>query len=241
MAAGDPIMLEALDRWNDLLVCDSPESLRDACEQRFRELGFRHWAFSGANGPSVPSTLGNLPVEWLAHYARHGYFEIDPVVTHCRQRSTPCLWATDPAGHRFGHTTPYFREAADFGLRIGVGIPSHGPAGQWSMVTVARESLPGRALALDELARLHLLATFVHEARLRLSAEGATESVHLTQRESDTLRWAAEGKTSWEIGQLLGIGERTVVFHLGNAASKLGVVGRRQAVTRAIALQLIAI
>ena len=49
----------------------------------------------------------------------------------------------------------------------------------------------------------------------------------------------AEGKTGWEIGKLLGISERTVVFHVENAARKLGVFGRRQAVARAIALQLI--
>ena len=57
--------------------------------------------------------------------------------------------------------------------------------------------------------------------------------------EIECLRWAAEGKTGWEIGKLLGISERTVVFHVENAARKLGVFGRRQAVARAIALQLI--
>lgn len=232
-------MLETLDSVLDLLDCDSQESLRQASGRRFRELGFERWAHAAGALPRAPFAVGNFPREWLGHYSRHGYFDLDPVVSHCRQRSTPCLWGADPSTRRFGHTTRYFLEAAEFGLRIGVGLPNHGPGGQWSMVSVASDALPDRALSLDELARLHLLAAFVHEASLRLAVPAASEPVHLTQREADALRWAAEGKTGWEIGQLLGIGERTVAFHLSNAAVKLGVVGRRQAVARAIALQLI--
>ena len=232
-------MLETLDSVFDLLDCDSHESLRLASGRRFRELGFDHWAHATAATPRAPFAVGNFPQEWVSHYRRRGYFELDPVVTHCRQRSTPCLWGTDAPARRFGHSMRFFLEAAEFGLRAGVGLPSHGPGGQWSMVSVATDAAPERALGIDELARLHLLATFVHEATVRLAVPAVSEPVHLTQREADALRWAAEGKTGWEIGQLLGIGERTVAFHLANAAAKLGVVGRRQAVARAIALQLI--
>ncbi|MBL0162247.1 MAG: helix-turn-helix transcriptional regulator [Xanthomonadales bacterium] len=63
----------------------------------------------------------------------------------------------------------------------------------------------------------------------------------MTARELDCLRWAAEGKTSWAIGQQLGISERTAIFHLSNSARKLGVIGRRQAIARAMSLNLIAI
>lgn len=68
---------------------------------------------------------------------------------------------------------------------------------------------------------------------------GHDDAVHLTTREKDCLRYSAEGKTSWEIGQLLDIGARTVNFHLNNAARKLGVIGRRQAIARALSQQLI--
>ncbi|MBN8482196.1 MAG: LuxR family transcriptional regulator [Xanthomonadales bacterium] len=232
-------MLETLASVFDLLDCDSHESLRLASGRRFRELGFEHWAHASGAQPRAPFSVGNFPREWLDHYHRLGYFELDPVVAHCRQRSTPCLWGTDASTRQVGHSTRFFLEAAEFGLRVGVGLPNHGPGGQWSMLSVASDALPDRALRFDEIARLHLLATLVHEASLRLAVPAASEPVHLTQREADALRWAAEGKTGWEIGQLLGIGERTVAFHLTNAAAKLGVVGRRQAVARAIALQLI--
>ena len=61
----------------------------------------------------------------------------------------------------------------------------------------------------------------------------------LTRRERECLLWAAEGKTSWEIGQLLNISERTSIFHLQNATHKLGASGRQAAIARAISLGLI--
>ncbi len=53
----------------------------------------------------------------------------------------------------------------------------------------------------------------------------------LTERELTCLRWAAVGKTSWEMGVILGLTERTVNFHVHNACQKLGVHGRQAAIT----------
>lgn len=57
----------------------------------------------------------------------------------------------------------------------------------------------------------------------------------LTARELTCLRWAAIGKTSWEVGVILGLAERTINFHIHNACRKLDVHGRQAAIT--IALQ----
>lgn len=56
----------------------------------------------------------------------------------------------------------------------------------------------------------------------------------LTKREHDCLCWAAQGKTSWEIGQILGIQERTVNFHIANTCEKLEVRTRQAAITVAL-------
>jgi len=54
--------------------------------------------------------------------------------------------------------------------------------------------------------------------------------VSLTAKERDVLKWVIEGKTSWEIGQILATSERTVKFHLKNVYAKLNVCNRAQAV-----------
>jgi len=57
----------------------------------------------------------------------------------------------------------------------------------------------------------------------------------LTPRELECLYWVAIGKTSWEIGHIIGVTERTVNFHIRRVCEKLGVARRQAAVT--IALQ----
>ncbi|WP_395606379.1 response regulator transcription factor [Pseudomonas sp. B22129] len=55
----------------------------------------------------------------------------------------------------------------------------------------------------------------------------------LTPTELEILRWAAEGKTVWEIGQIRATSEATVKFHLRNIYGKLQVTNRVQAVNEA--------
>lgn len=61
----------------------------------------------------------------------------------------------------------------------------------------------------------------------------------LSPREREVLQWCAQGKTSWEIAQILGITERTVNFHVYQAADKLGTRGRRATCLSAYVLGLI--
>ncbi|MCK1351521.1 MULTISPECIES: helix-turn-helix transcriptional regulator [unclassified Bradyrhizobium] len=52
----------------------------------------------------------------------------------------------------------------------------------------------------------------------------------LTAKETECLQWCKEGKTNWEIGEILAVSEKTVEFHLGNAMRKLGAGNRISAV-----------
>ena len=56
----------------------------------------------------------------------------------------------------------------------------------------------------------------------------------LTKRQKEVLFWITEGKTAWDISQLLVVSERTVNFHLDNIFKKLGAVNRPHAVARAM-------
>jgi DNA-binding CsgD family transcriptional regulator len=64
-------------------------------------------------------------------------------------------------------------------------------------------------------------------------AEPAAPRADLTARQIECLRWTAEGKSSWDIAQILGISPRTVDEHLDNACRKLGVKRRAQAAVAA--------
>lgn len=65
--------------------------------------------------------------------------------------------------------------------------------------------------------------------RRRLSLAGKA----LTPSEREILRWAAEGKTVWEMSQIRATSEATVKFHLRNIYGKLEVSNRVQAMNEA--------
>jgi len=56
----------------------------------------------------------------------------------------------------------------------------------------------------------------------------------LSKRQAECLLWAREGKSSTDIGAILGLSPRTVDDHLAAACAKLGVRTRTQAVAEAM-------
>jgi DNA-binding response OmpR family regulator len=66
-----------------------------------------------------------------------------------------------------------------------------------------------------------------------------SKQVDLNDREVETLTWAARGKTSSEIAQILGLSKRTVDFHIDNAREKLGAATRVEAAIKAATSRLI--
>ena len=63
--------------------------------------------------------------------------------------------------------------------------------------------------------------------------------VTLSPRQTECLFWVQQGKSSRDIGVILGISHRIVEKHVFRACRKLGVRTRIQAVVRARALDLI--
>ena len=63
----------------------------------------------------------------------------------------------------------------------------------------------------------------------------------LTNREEEVFSLLVENKSTREIGEILGISEKTVRNHISNAMQKLGVKGRAQAVVELIRLGSITI
>ena len=106
-------------------------------------------------------------------------------------------------------------------------------------------SFSGRRERPDEMemAQLMRISSEVVE-RLRLAemmaetgrAAGASS---LTGRQTEALRWVAEGKTSTETATIMGISACTVDGYLEAVLDRLDCVSRAQAVAKAIRLELI--
>ncbi|WP_085034668.1 helix-turn-helix transcriptional regulator [Ensifer aridi] len=63
---------------------------------------------------------------------------------------------------------------------------------------------------------------------------GIEKTSNLSPREKECILWVARGKSSWDIGIILGISENTVNFHVKNVMRKLNVNTRTVAAIKAV-------
>ena len=63
----------------------------------------------------------------------------------------------------------------------------------------------------------------------------------LTPREVEVLNWVAQGKSAWEVGEILNIAKRTVDEHVQTAVHKIGAVNRTHAVAIAVRDRIISV
>jgi LuxR family transcriptional activator of conjugal transfer of Ti plasmids len=187
-----------------------------------------------------PQHITTYPPSWTAHYLRNHYVRLDPVVTEALSSREPFAWG-------LGVGTPplsisqqqLFDEAASFGIRCGFTIPIHDGRGPIAAVTFAADEQHAADFRrrIEEHGRvLQLMAMYFHaHARRKLIPDRVVDGIGLSPREFQCLEWAAQGKSAWEIGRILGISRRTAAFHLDNAKARLGVHSICQAVASLIA------
>lgn len=103
----------------------------------------------------------------------------------------------------------------------------------YAAIPTAFATLTGAELvaAFDEAGR-RLQAGAFETSRRRAGA--AEDGAPVTPRQLECLRWAQAGKSSTDIGAILGISARTVDYHLGQACARLAVRTRVQAISLAI-------
>ncbi len=178
--------------------------------------------------------LCDWPVEWLERYVSRNYVDHDPVVSHMKDLQAPFQWREASRAIRVDRDSgEVMGDASEFKLRDGLAFPLVTLEGQIVMV-----SLGGEAVQLSgaEFGLVSLVSTYAigRAMQLHTQAVNTIDHIELTPRERECLKWAAVGKSEWEISQILGISEHTSEKHLLNAKSKLGAVNRVQAVAEAI-------
>lgn len=191
------------------------------------------------NAVDSPAIIRNYPDDWIRYYVSKGYVETDPVRRMCVVARRPFAWSEIEHSEHFPKKSlRIFAEASDAGLKDGVAVPLHGPCGE--VMGVGLASSAGGVEPLKLLNKINIFAIQFHTAysALCLPADQPV-LVHLTEREKEILQWCLAGKSNWVIGEILGLAERTVEWHLTNIFTKLGATTRLAAVVKALQLGLI--
>jgi len=209
-----------------------------------QEMGFRAFSYHMVKvvgvGVNLPIAVTTYPHQWVERYIRKGYTALDPVIATGPKNVLPFSWGEEfnPIHLEDNHQKQFFSEAYDFNLRNGLSIPIHGHAGEFAQLTLVADGSPEESEKTISEYRFaaHLMGMYYHQAAGGMLIDQANKTIKspLTPRERDVLKWAAKGKTAWEIGTILSIGETTVVYHIENAKKKMGAASRAEAVVKAI-------
>jgi LuxR family transcriptional activator of conjugal transfer of Ti plasmids len=233
----DVVMQRALLNFaEELIEAQDADAIQKAMAAIAESYGLKLFAYLAmpfeASGRAY--LISNYPREWTDHYLDQHYERLDPVIARARQTSAPFLWGFQ-AGDlvRSRDHERFFDEAAGSGIRCGATLPVHDSAHRVAAVTFAsdRKRNAFERTVEREQGVLQFIAASLHvHVRAKLLGDPLVNGIALTRREFDCLKWAARGKTAWEVGVILGIQEPTIRWHLANAKAKLGVDNIRQAV-----------
>ena len=170
-------------------------------------------------------------------YLRERYVRVSPIYWQARRSAAPFEWhAADFTGDPNPGVAGMMRVTIDAGLAHGFTVPIHGPHGFEGCVSMA-----GNHVELPAHLRpgLHLMALQAFERMRTILRPLPRSKPALTPREREVLAWGANGKSAWEIGEILSIAKRTVDEHAQTAFRKLGAVNRTHAVAIALRERII--
>jgi len=211
--------------------------LKSTCKAFCAALGVDYFLFCVCEAVSLTSPrivrLTNFPEAWLDTVAQRGV-AADPLLDYCFTHTAPTLWG-EPAGLRA------FREAArTFGLQHGLTVPVNAPGGQTAFFSLASGDAGFDEHRLGNLLpAAGMFGNYLFDAYVRIDRIENPKVANLTERELECVFWACEGKTAWEMAQIVGVAERTVNFHLTSVIKKLGASSRQHAVAKAVLYGLV--
>jgi DNA-binding CsgD family transcriptional regulator len=233
----------------ELTSADSLDAIHRICTEICRAYTFDYFYY----GMKIPvsltkpqlMTISGFPDAWMDRYKAQNYLAIDPVVRHCTTNATPLLWEDLAMQEKVDpKVVQFMEEASSFGLGCGMSFGLFSPSGRSGLFSLACQdnSQKTRTRIKSHLPFAFSLANYLHEAVQRTIevCEVTEEFASLTPREKECLLWAAEGKSSWETAEILGVSDGTVVFHLRNVMAKLGVRTKHHAVARALSMGILA-
>jgi len=224
-----------------------PAGLASVFQHQLDACGFRFFSCCSHVDPLRPPrgavVLHNYPAEWMRAFSELDFYYIDPVFQYANRSLTPFFW--DAGEFRAELSAPQLEimeEASRFGIEHGYTVPLHATRSPGAFRASCSVVPDSAAVGAEAYLAVQLMACYMYSA-LSLEAEekaGSCGARGLTRRERQCLELAAQGKSDWVAGRILGISERTVHNHIEHAKRRLGVATRVQAIVHALVSRQIA-
>jgi LuxR family transcriptional regulator, quorum-sensing system regulator BjaR1 len=182
--------------------------------------------------PESCFVLNTFTDRWRKRYLELGLLAHDPMLNELGRSYGAFSWSELRARRSLtAQQQQVFQEAAAEGLLDGFCVPIFEAGGYSGIIVLAG---PYCTITQD-LRPLVISACLVMHGKLsQLRRQLQDAAFELTERELECLRWAAVGKSDWEIGQILNISAKTVNYHIENTKRKFSVATRVQAIVAAL-------
>jgi LuxR family quorum sensing-dependent transcriptional regulator len=197
-----------------------------------RRFGVRYFSTIVAAAPGQPVMprilSGEVDPAWSERYSAEGFAAVDPVLATLFETRKPFTWR-EAAGRRSTRAGQrVMGEVRDItGTDEALVVPIHDRMGE-----VAAVILSGSGVSFEPDVRpvLHLASVYFSGVARDLADGAPVEACcPLTARQLECLRWVMDGKSDWEIGEILGISEHTAHNHVEAAKRTLDLGTRVQA------------
>lgn len=238
---------EAMVAWRDDLLSlahseGSEAEVFEGVANLVRGLGFDYCAY-GLQMPvpvSAPKVfmVNTYSDQWRERYSRNDYLSIDPTVQHGHSSLQPLTWNAACGGQH----SEFWEDAKAHNIAYGWCQSSFTRTGIGGLLTLSRSH---EAISTSEIIQkgiqFHWLVHITHEAMAHRQVKrmNASYPLKLSDRETEVLRWTADGKSAQEIADILNVTKHTVEFHIKNAVNKLQAVNKTAAVVKALVLGLL--
>ena len=197
--------------------------------------------FSHEVSPNLADNImiTNLPEEFIIEYDKENFLANNLTIAPLRSSVAPVTW--DVRSVKLDRRKVERQQTIDllsrYNLFMGANFALNDSRGNRGvLIYYGEREFPD----ITELAKLNLISSMVFD---RLGAQpnvGEREmNFRLGERERQILEWASAGKTSGEIGTILGLSEHTVNQYIAACIQKLDATNRVHAVARALRLGLI--
>jgi LuxR family transcriptional regulator, quorum-sensing system regulator BjaR1 len=178
--------------------------------------------------------IDKSPLGWRETYIAEGFYKTDHVVRHGRVAARPFSFESAPYRAEEEAVARKFIDAASVyaGLKNGIVIPTP----PWRTMSAAGAILRCEPDTDPEAIRTAEVIVLYAAYRLRalIRKDELVVAPRLSPREREVLQWTAQGKTAWEIGEILKISEGVVNKFIAHAMTKLNAVSKPQAIAKAI-------
>ena len=203
------------------------------------EFGAKHLIYGildpGKNSGTLPfDAVTTYSLDWQHRYFMQRYFLTDPILAKTRASRVPFDWAANRYEDR--DTQRFFGESREFGVgNQGVCIPLHGPEGELCgfSFNVNMGDREWQGYKNEVLPHLFLFAHHFHANALDIR-QPKLDEISLSERETEVLKWAAEGKSMQDTADILKISQHSVRTYLQNCQRKLSGANKLHTVVLAI-------